>query len=59
MYRLLPGMVPVKTNSQSQQTAKKLASTLELLDAVNPVPKYERERREKVFMESQQKSDPR
>ena len=52
------GMVPLKKNSQGQQTAKNLAVTLEMLNAINPKPKYEKEQREKAFMESQQKSNP-
>ena len=57
--KMFPGMVPLKKNSQSQQTAKNLVTTLEVLKAVNPMPKYEKEQREKAFMESQQQSNPR
>ena len=49
-----PGMVPLKKNNQTQQTAKNLVSTLEMLNAINPMPRYEREQHKKVFMESQQ-----
>lgn len=53
MRKLYPGMVPMKKNPQQQKAADNLAGKRAMLEAIHPMPKYEKTQREKVFMESQ------
>ena len=51
MRKLYPGMVPMKKNPQQQKAADNLAGKRAMLEAIHPMPKYEKEQREKVFLE--------
>jgi len=54
MSQLIHGMVQLKTNRQQQKVIKNLATLGALAEAVNPVLKYEREKREKAAKQSKQ-----
>ena len=52
MRKLYPGMVPLK-NGQQQKAADNLSTMRSVLEAINPIIKYEKKQQEKLFMESQ------
>ena len=54
MSQLIHGMVQLKKNRQQEKVIKNLATLGALAEAINPVLKYERERREKAAKEQKQ-----